>query len=497
VYYPRSFLKFILLGFLLVSLPLLYALAELTLSFDRLVSQSRDEVLQTSQAARASRQLFEQTTTLERVVRQYLILEDHALVDDYNRLRQDFRATVRQLAQLPLERGYHEALQRLGKRESDLHARLASGPKTSGGSVELAEGYGQLVDEAQTMLAASNALTQTAIERLQQTAAEGRDKWRWLAVAAGGIALALAILFAVLIAWPIRQLEGAIRQMGSADFSRAIEVNGPQDLRYLGQRLEWLRARLAELEQQQTRFLRHVSHELKTPLTAVREGAELLRDEVGGKLTKEQRDIVRIVRENTISLQKLIEDLLKYHQTRSFESATLGPVMLGDVVRRVVREHKLAALARGLTVDLRLQPALVVGEADRLRTVVDNLVSNAIKYAKRAGRVEVRTWQEGGQAHVEVTDDGPGVDADERERIFDSFFQGRAPTGGRVKGSGLGLAIAREYAIAHGGEIAVHDRRDGKRGARFRLSLPEGAPLDALTTVTGELRAAPSPGDAT
>jgi two-component system sensor histidine kinase GlrK len=481
VYYPRSFLKFILLGFLLVSLPLLYALAELTLSLDRLVSQSREEVLQSTQAARTSRQLYEQTATLERVVRQYLILDDQALVDDYNKLRQDFQASLRQLAQLPLEAGYRDALDRLREREERLHATLTGPHKGTSTSLELAEGYGRLADEAQTMLTASYALTQNAIERLQDTAAEGRDKWRWLALATVGIAIALAILFAVLIARPIRQLDQAIRQMGGADFSRAVEVNGPQDLRYLGQRLEWLRTRLSELEQQQNRFLRHVSHELKTPLTAVREGAELLRDEVGGKLTREQRDIVRIVRDNTLSLQKLIEDLLKYHQTRAFEPATLGPVMLGDIARRVIREHKLAALARGITIDMRLAPALVVGEADRLRTIVDNLVSNAIKYAPRAGRIELATWQEGGQAHVDVVDNGPGVDADERERIFDSFFQGKAPPGGRVKGSGLGLAIAREYAIAHGGTLQVRDRADGKRGGCFRLSLPQGAPLEAVT----------------
>jgi two-component system sensor histidine kinase GlrK len=481
VYYPRSFLKFILLGFLLVSLPLLYALAELTLSFDRLVSQSREEVLQTTQAARSSRQLFEQTTTLERVVRQFLILDDQALVEDYNRVRQEFQGSLRQLAELPLESGYREALKRLGQREAALHALLTAPEKGASVPLELAEGYGRLVDDAQTMLTASNALTQNAIERLQDTAAEGRDQWRWLVLATVGIAIALAILFAVLIARPIRQLDQAIRQMGSADFSRTIEVNGPQDLRYLGQRLEWLRTRLAELEQQQNRFLRHVSHELKTPLTAVREGAELLRDEVGGKLTREQRDIVRIVRENTLSLQKLIEDLLKYHQTRAFEPVTLGPVMLGDIARRVIRENKLAALARGITIDLRLDPALVVGDADRLRTIVDNLVSNAIKYAPRAGRIEIATWQEGGQAQIEVVDNGPGVDVDEREQIFNSFFQGKAPPGGKVKGSGLGLAIAREYAMAHGGRLEVRDRPDGKRGACFRLSLPQGAPLEAVT----------------
>ena len=190
----------------------------------------------------------------------------------------------------------------------------------------------------------------------------------------------------MLIARPIRQLDQAIRRMGTADFSQAVSVNGPQDLRYLGQRLEWLRVRLAELEQQQYKFLRHVSHELKTPLTAVREGAELLRDEVAGKLTREQKDIVRIVRENTISLQKLIEDLLKYQQTRAVEPAKLGEVALDDIARRVVREHKLAALARGIGVETEIGGAPVIGDADRLRTIVDNLCRTRSSTRRAAAR---------------------------------------------------------------------------------------------------------------
>ncbi len=472
MYYPRSFLKFILLGFLLVSLPLLFALAELVLSLDRLAYQSREEVLQSAQAARTSRVLFEQTATLERLVRQYLILDDPALVDDYNRLRQEFRATTGQLSLLPLEPAHIAALEQLDQSESTLHARLVAPQQGPEKSAELAEGYARLADGAQSMLNASNTLTQNAIERLQETAAQGREKWMWLGLATVGIAIALAILFAVLIARPIRQLDQAIRQMGSADFSQVVHVNGPQDLRFLGQRLEWLRVRLSELEQQQNRFLRHVSHELKTPLTAVREGAELLRDEVGGKLSREQRDIVRIVRENTLSLQKLIEDLLKYHQSRAFESATLGPVVVSDVVRRVLREHKLAALARGINIETDLGAPIVVADADRLRTIVDNLVSNAIKYAPMGGTVGIRVWSDASDAKLEVSDNGPGVDRDERERIFDTFFQGKAPTGGRVKGSGLGLAIARDYALAHGGRVEVRDRADGARGACFRLTLP-------------------------
>ena len=486
MYYPRSFLKFILLGFLLVSLPLLYALGELIYSLDRLASESRQEVLQAAQAGRSSRLLFEQATTLERLARQQLILEDPALLEDYARVRQDFRGTTGQLGQLPLESAQIAALTKLADIETNLYNQLVSNTRTPDTIRNLADGYGQLVERAQGMLTATNQLTQRAIERLQDTADQGREKWIYLTLAAAAIALALAIFFAVLIARPIRQLDQAIRRMGTADFTHAIEVNGPQDLRYVGQRLEWLRSRLRELEEQQNRFLRHVSHELKTPLTAVREGAELLRDNVGGRLAPEQQEIVRIVRENTLSLQRLIEDLLKYHQTGGIEPATLGPVALPEVIRRVVKEQKLAALARIITVDVNVKPVIIVGDTEKIRTVVDNLVSNAIKYSPRAGQIDITLARHSGNAVLEVVDQGPGIAAADRERVFESFYTGKPPADGKVKGSGLGLAIAREYALAHGGRIEVLDRADGQRGTRFRLSLP-------LAAGTGESRTRKAP----
>jgi len=232
-----------------------------------------------------------------------------------------------------------------------------------------------------------------------------------------------------------------------------------------------------------------VSHELKTPLTAVREGAELLRDNIGGRLAPEQQEIVRIVRENTLSLQRLIEDLLKYHQTGGMEPATLGPVALPEVIRRVVKEQKLAALARIITVDVKLSPVIIVGETEKIRTVIDNLVSNAIKYSPRAGQIEITLAPHSGLAVLDVVDQGPGIAPADRERVFESFYTGKPPADGKVKGSGLGLAIAREYALAHGGRIEVLDRADGQRGTLFRLSLP-------LAAGTGEVPSRKAPASA-
>ncbi|MFO1414659.1 MAG: HAMP domain-containing sensor histidine kinase [Burkholderiales bacterium] len=489
MYYPRSFLKFILLGFLLVSLPLVYALVELVLSLDRLATMSRQEVLQAAQAGRSSRVLFEQASTLERLARQEIILEDTALLDDYARVRQEFLAGTQQLSQLPLSQAEVAALERIREREAKLYQLLRAQPRSSTNVNELADGYAGLVEQTQGMVNATTELTQRAIERLQETAQQGREKWLYVALATVALALLVAIVFAVLIARPIRQLDLAIRQMGTADFTHAVEVNGPQDIRYLGQRLEWLRTRLNELEQQQTRFLRHVSHELKTPLTAVREGAELLRDNVGGRLSPEQHDIVRIVRENTLSLQKLIEDLLAYHQARAAEPATVQPVQVADVVRRVLREQKLAAVARMITFDANLAPTVVAGDLEKVRTIVDNLVSNAIKYSPRSGAIEIALFERDGFAVLEVADHGPGIGPEERDKVFDSFYSGKAPVDGKVKGTGLGLAIAREYALAQAGRIEILDRPDGGRGVRFRVWLPLASGVAALVAAKAEATA--------
>jgi two-component system sensor histidine kinase GlrK len=469
VYYPRSFLKFILLSFLLVSLPLLYALAELLLSVDRLASQSREEVQNAALAARTSRVLFDQTTTLERVVRQQLILDDPRCSTTTRACASEFRQTGEQLAALPLEASERATLAKLLGREDALSAELAR-PRAPRGAVRSPKA------------SPSSSTRRRRCSRHRRSSRSARSsgcRSRRRARGRPGCGsrsrpprsrCALAIFFAVLIARPIRQLDLAIRQMGTADFTHAIVVNGPQDIRYLGQRLEWLRSRLHDLEEQQTRFLRHVSHELKTPLTAVREGAELLRDEVGGKLTREQHDIVRIVRENTLSLQKLIEDLLRWHQTRVVEPATVGPVELPDIVRRVVREQKLAALARMIAFDTQLEPAIVTGDAERIRTIVDNLVSNAIKYSPRSGTIDAKLRARDGLAVLEVADEGRESRRRRGPRVR-VVLPGRAATRERVKGSGLGLAIAREYALAHGGRVEVVDRPTGARGACFRLVL--------------------------
>jgi two-component system sensor histidine kinase GlrK len=310
------------------------------------------------------------------------------------------------------------------------------------------------------------------VHRLRLKAEQAQRGLIVLTLLSTAVALTIALALTRYIARPISEIDGAIRQLGGADFSKPIAVRGPEDLRYLGRRLDWLRRRLDEFETQKNRFLRHVSHELKTPLTALREGAELLYDQVAGPLAPTQAQVVSIMRDNSVKLQRLIEELLDYQRAlHAAASLEVRPISLDEVVREAARSHELAAQAKGLRLTIDAQSSTLEADPQKLRSIVDNLISNAVKFTPSGGTIAVRARSAGGEAVIEVLDTGPGVPLEERESIFNLFFRGRskAAEGGRVKGSGLGLAISREFVEAHGGQIAVVG--DGA-GGHFRVTLP-------------------------
>jgi two-component system sensor histidine kinase GlrK len=250
-----------------------------------------------------------------------------------------------------------------------------------------------------------------------------------------------------------------------------VVVKGPRDLEQLGERLDWLRNRLLELEQEKTKFLQHISHELKTPLTAIREGAELLNERVVGELNEQQREITSILKDSSIQLQKLIEDLLNFSMVRTKTSTLFSKrVDLKSLIEEVLEGHKVAMLFRKLDLRRVLQSVNVNGDGEKLRILIDNLVSNAVKYSPNNSPLWVMLSKRGNNAIIEVADSGPGIPDAEHERVFEAFFQGAPASKSHVRGTGLGLSIAREYAQAHGGDITVVKSKNV--GACFRVCLP-------------------------
>lgn len=475
--YPRSFLGLLVAGLLLVALPLAAALLYSAWHTERLAEQSRNAVFDAAQAARVSRSLVNRISSIERLALQLVVLPDPALRADLARVHSSFKFVALDLSRLPLDAEQAAALDRTVEREQALFDLLESVPPGRLDARAVRDLTEALAEDAYQVLAISYVIADREVERLRSSADDVHRQLVALVLVAIALALAAALLLTRLITRPIAALDSAIRQLGGADFERPIHVGGPADLQSLGERLDWLRQRLTELEAQKSRFLRHLSHDLKTPLAALREGTELLSDQIGGPLAPPQRQVIAILRDNSVKLQRMIEELLDYQRVLHIAAGLeIGPVALELLLQHSVQAHRLAADAKRLKIELDAAPIRVRGDAGKLRSIVDNLIGNAVKFTPHGGTIRVTAREQGEEATIDILDTGPGVAPEEREAIFEAFFRGRTGGSGRAEGIGLGLAIAREFSEAHGGRI---EAIAGESGGHFRVTLPlrPAAPL--------------------
>ena len=468
-HYPKSFLRLILFGFAFVALPLMVAFAISLLAVDQLAQQSAVAVHRSSAVARNGKQIGETLTGMERVLRQYLVLQDSALLDDYRTLRAEFDQALVAYGPFLTTGDQRERRLAVVADEKRLNEML-SGSAPVDPPVAL-QAFTRLVQNADDLVVDVRNGIDGEVAAMLGSAQTTRELLGWLVPVSIPLALLIALWFRYIISTLFSQFDATIRNLGRGDYQRPIRVRGPSDLASLGQRLDWLRQRLSELEQQKSRFLRHVSHDLKTPLTAIREGTQLLDDGVPGPLTEQQRSVVGIMRQNSLRLQALIEDMLNFQRaSQAAALLDLEPLALDKVCDNVVADHLLAAASRGVRFQRLLRPVQIEGDSDKLRVTIDNLIANALKYSPREGVVKVLLGSETGKAVIDVIDQGPGVPENERSRIFEPFFRGTHTEGPKVEGSGLGLAIANEYVAAHHGHIELVD---SKVGAHFRVVLPK------------------------
>jgi two-component system sensor histidine kinase GlrK len=468
---PKSIRRLILIGFAVVTIPLIVALLNAALSVDKLVRQGQRALFETVRATQSSQRLADSITDMERTARQYLVVGDASLLEVYKEKRATYLEIAERLVSFDLPPLQRERLVRLRAEEKKVHTAMERFPHDSPESGNAVEQYAELSSVANQMLTDNRRLVEREVEDLELSGNRVQKISFLQAAALVPITSILAIFFAFVVARAIRRLDRAIHRLGRGDFSKPVTITGPRDLEQLGERLDWMRLRLLDAENEKTRFLRHISHELKTPLTAVREAAELLGEEVVGSLNNQQREIAAILRDNSVRLQKLIEDLLDFNIASSrMTELRIERLDFDQLIDKVVNNYKMAAMARQLNVVTTLEPVKLDGDEEKLATLVDNLISNAIKYSPEAGQLSISLKSKADRAILEVTDTGPGIPEGEETKVFDAFYQCKSSPISHVQGTGLGLSIAREYVIAHGGHIEAVQQ--DQQGACLRVTLP-------------------------
>ena len=462
-------LGLILVGFSLVVLPLVVSVIQALVYMDRLAQQSERLVMRSIQVTKQSQSLAEQITAMERNARQYLVLNDPELLSLYEEKQQRFELTLNTLEGLVHDEAIVSYLQRM-RGDSEIVVQLLREQRLND-ETALVEPFSKLGEMAVWIAAQSFYFIDREQTFLQDTATDTSQDMIWQTAALIPITLLLAVLFTLLIERPIRQIGRAIQGLGETRLNEPITVGGPPELEALGQELDWLRRRLFELEQEKNRFLRHMSHELKTPLASIREGTELLLDGSVGALDENQSEVVGILRSSGIELQRLIENLLNFSAWRE-QTTRLKPTSfaLEPLIEAVIGQHRPGIIGKHLTLETRIDDVTLYADRDKIRTALDNLLSNAIKFSPVNGAVYVAAEVADEQVLIDIADSGRGVAMAERERIFDPFYQGHAPQFGPVRGTGIGLSVARECIQAHGGHIEIVDGI--YTGAHFRINLP-------------------------
>ncbi|HHL0213285.1 TPA: two component system sensor histidine kinase QseE/GlrK [Escherichia coli] len=416
--FPRSLRQLVMLAFLLILLPLLVLAWQAWQSLNALSDQAALVNRTTLIDARRSEAMTNAALEMERSYRQYCVLDDPTLAKVYQSQRKRYSEMLDAHAGVLPDDKLYQALRQ------DLHNLAQLQCNNSGPDAAAAARLEAFASANTEMVQATRTVVFSRGQQLQREIAERGQYFGWQSLVLFLVSLVMVLLFTRMIIGPVKNIERMINRLGEGrSLGNSVSFSGPSELRSVGQRILWLSERLSWLESQRHQFLRHLSHELKTPLASMREGTELLADQVVGPLTPEQKEVVSILDSSSRNLQKLIEQLLDYNRKQADSAVEL-----------------------------------------------DNLYSNAVHYGAESGNICLRSSLHGARVYIDVINTGTPIPQEERAMIFEPFFQGSHQRKGAVKGSGLGLSIARDCIRRMQGELYLVD--ESGQDVCFRIELP-------------------------
>ena len=473
--YPDSFLKLLLIGFAFAIFPLLWAFTNANIEFGNLAKQSEATISQAVETTRLSRALQEQSSLMERSARQYFVLKDALLFKNYQQAHTEFDLTTVSLLNHLNNASLEKKLNTLQESAALLHKSIVAHKNSHTNELSFLDSFNLLTQQIDQIIQENNTAIDMASSQFTSKAKKTQKNLFLQSLILIPLALIVAGIITFLLARPIRRMDSAIRNLGEGHYETPISIDGPGDLRILGRRLDWLRTELKDLNAQKQQFLRHVSHELKTPLTAIREATELLNDGIGGALSAQQTEIIQIMRDNSIRLQKMIENLLNYTKVESGQAKSkLQFLDLAELIQKVLDAHALSINNKKLVIKLNLNIGKkMFSNEEKLFIILDNLISNSVNYISELGQINITTKIENNWFVIDVLDNGPGLAKEEVDKVFDPFYRGNTVHNGLINGSGLGLTIVKDIVGTLDGSISL---LPSKRGAHFSVRLPKNNP---------------------
>lgn len=326
------------------------------------------------------------------------------------------------------------------------------------------------VDEALDAVDRLVSVNRAQMDRLMRSIGRQNrmaDRTAVLLLSLGGVVL-LGIIAGMLfsVARPLTALAEVIARYGGGDNAVRTGLKGVKEIRVIGSTFNSMADRLEERRQEQLRFIASIAHDLRNPLNSMSLVSELLAVKCGG----EDRDMVQILLRQVKNLDRLVSDLL---DTSRIEAGQLELEMIdqdvGALIRDSVELYRTGAELHSFAVEVLDEPIVCRCDGRRLAQVINNLISNAVKYSPNGGVIRIKAWKKDDRFFISVADQGIGIAPQDLDNIFRPFYRTNA-TKGMIPGIGLGLAASRRIVEAHGGTLQV-ESTPGK-GSVFRVTLP-------------------------
>jgi signal transduction histidine kinase len=344
----------------------------------------------------------------------------------------------------------------------------------------------QAISADEDLFNATNELADRTITRTQALIGANRSAYassRNLFIGVGGISVALALALGLILSWsligPIQRTEARLAEIAAGDFSDHLDLPNRDELGSLGanvnrmnDELQRVYGELATASRHKSEFLANMSHELRTPLNAVIGFSQLLRDRLFGEINAKQEEYLDDILSSGNHLLSLINDVLDLSKVEAGQvELDIADFSLRETLERGVVMVRERAIRNGVQLSLELTANVgdVRGDERRVRQIVFNVLSNAVKFTPAGGNVVVATARENGEVQVSVTDTGPGIAPEDQDRIFEEFQQTDVGAEQR-EGTGLGLAVSKRLVELLGGRIWVESELG--HGSRFVFTLP-------------------------
>ena len=480
-FYRVSIKTLTLMGFGLVALPLVFAFLYSANQVNQLSIQGTSSIYNVAELVEVNRKISQVQARLERFAGQYVVLKEHALLEQYTEQRHQLDMLLQQDFNHYDDKSLLEFIQIYANKAVEIDQLLQT---TSAKLINLHQvqtHFKQLSQINQQLSLHSNRIINQQAKDMESSA-NSIKKTMLLSLFIIPITFLIAGVFIILITRPLKVLLGKIKILEQGSFQSPITVEGSIEIEEIAEALELMRSRLHALELQKSSFIRHISHELKTPLAAVREGTELIYDNSVGELNNDQQEITKIIRSSVSRLQQLIEDLLDFNivlDSTSLQDAEV--ISLDKEVEQALALRLLDLNRKNLTVKKQFDNISLQCNRKQFSTILDNLLSNAIKFSPDNGAITIKAWVENNSLQLSITDQGIGIPSSLHDKIFDAFYQGTAGHNNPIKSSGLGLTIVKELLMRLNGNIVIESKTDLPSYTTFKISLPKAQLLSPST----------------